>query len=373
MAGIYIHIPFCKRICSYCDFYKSTLTAIIPDFLSALEQEAEIQKSYLDGEVVDTLYFGGGTPSLLKPLQIEQIITVLRRKYTISPDCEITVEANPDDLSPAYLKALIGIDGLNRLSIGIQSFNDADLRFLNRRHNAAQAMASIEYAREAGFRNISIDLIYGIPGMTTVHWKRNLDRAKIADHLSAYHLSIEPKTELWRLKTRGLLSIASEDESTAQFETLGIFAEREGFIHYEISNLAKPGFYSRHNSNYWLQSKYLGLGPSAHSYDIHSRQWNGANVKQYISCLNEGRVFHEKEQLTVSEQYNEYVMVSLRTIWGVNMDKLITSFGPDFENRFLKAIQPELKAGRILQEGNIFRMSRNAWLISDHILSAIMV
>lgn len=371
MAGIYIHIPFCKRICSYCDFYKSALTGLIPEYLSALEKEADARQHYLN-EDVNTIYIGGGTPSLLGSAQIDRLINMLRSKFPVTPECEISLEANPDDLTPEYVQALSDINGLNRLSIGIQSFFNEHLSFLNRRHDGAQAMNSINLVLAAGFRNVSVDLIYGIPGMNMEQWKHNLECIKEVKHLSAYHLSIEPGTALWRLQSIGGLHPVGDEVSAAQYEALVSFAGREGFIHYEISNLAREGYFSRHNSNYWLQTPYLGLGPSAHSYNLISRQWNVSHVKKYIEGINEGKAVHEIEHLSPGDKYNEYVMVSLRTMWGLDRNKLRTQFGEENEQRFLKAVRPELEKGTIISEGNIFRIPKKSWLVSDYILSGII-
>jgi oxygen-independent coproporphyrinogen-3 oxidase len=370
MAGIYIHIPFCRKICSYCDFYKSTQVALIPDYISALNKEFELRKHYLTDRVIETIYFGGGTPTLLKPAEIQNLIETIRSDYIVAEDCEITLEANPDDLKAGYVQALRNETSVNRLSIGIQSFNDDDLKRLNRRHNSLQALESVENARKAGFRNISIDLIYGIP--QTKSWRSNLEILPDVEHISAYHLTIEPGTLLSRQLTKGLISVIDENESTEQFYMLREEATKRGLIHYEISNLAMPGYYSRHNTNYWKQKEYLGAGPSAHSFDLYSRQWNISNLQQYIHAVNHGEKFTEKEVLREEEKFDEYIMLSLRTIWGADTGKIERDFGADKKEYFLSRIKNYVLTGHVAHEGNIFRMTPPGWLISDYIMSSLM-
>lgn len=374
MAGIYVHIPFCKRICSYCDFYKTAVVSLVPDYLKALALELDIRKEYLQQEIIETIYLGGGTPSLLTPEQILFILEKIKQLHQISPECEITLEANPDDLSTQYLEQLRYKTGINRISIGIQSFNDRDLHLLNRRHNAQQAMSSIEYALEAGFKNISVDLIYGLPGMDIRAWQKNLDLVFAAhiQHLSAYHLSIEPGTAFARLASRGVLKITDEEESFLQFAALRKTAAENGFIHYEISNLAKTGYFSKHNSNYWQQKPYLGIGPSAHSYNIQSRQWNIAPVKNYINAMAAGEAFFEKEELDDDKRYNEYLLVSLRTIEGVDLERVQREFGDQRCISLVMAIQSLIISGHMVQEGRICKLTEKGWLISDFIISRLM-
>ena len=312
---------------------------MIPEYLAALEKEIEFRTSYLQKEPIGTIYLGGGTPSLLNISQINHILDKIKTYYPVTGDCEITLEANPDDLTPAYIHELKSGTPVNRLSIGIQSFNDRDLKLLNRRHTAAQAMDCILNAQAGGFNNISIDLIYGIPGMETHEWQKNLEVLPDVEHISAYHLTIEPGTALARKASRGLLSLAGEEESTAQFALLEKL-EKRGFRHYEISNLAREGFMSRHNSNYWLKQKYLGLGPSAHSFDLVTRQWNVSDLKSYVESLLSDGAYFGQETLTLKDHYNEYIMLSLRTMWGINTVKLKNDFGDELQSRFIHAIQP---------------------------------
>ena len=302
------------------------------------------------------------------------LLEKIRQLYQVSGDCEITLEANPDDLTFNYLKDLIAQTPVNRLSIGIQSFDDNELLLLNRRHTAAQALLCIKDARLAGFTNISIDLIYGLPGMKFGEWQKTLSTAFSLEieHLSAYHLSIENGTAFSRMASRGLLKIADEEESANQFTELNKTAGENGFIHYEISNLARDGYFSRHNANYWLQKKYLGAGPSAHSYDLDSRQWNISQVRKYIEALNKGEVFFEREELDLTARFNEYLMVSLRTISGVNLEKINRDFGNKWGHHFTRTIQGYINSGHIVREDEVFRMTTKGWLISDYIIVRLM-
>lgn len=374
MAGIYIHIPFCKRICSYCDFYKTTAVALVPEFIKALETELDIRKHYLEQEIIRSIYFGGGTPTLLSPVQIASILNIIKQFHQVSSDCEITLEANPDDLSENYLEALISSAGLNRISIGIQSFRDKDLVLLNRRHSATQALKSVEYALKAGFKNISIDLIYGIPEMDTSAWKRNLDLAFSLNiqHISAYHLSIEPGTALSRMAKRGVLRIPDDQESQLQFNQLTKMARVKGFLHYEISNLAKAGFISRHNSSYWQQKKYLGIGPSAHSYDINSRQWNVSRLKSYIDAISTGKEFFVREELDQIIKFNEYLLVSLRTSTGADTERIRLEFGEETCRNFITAAKSLVSSGHMIHAGNTCRLTEKGWLISDYIIEGLI-
>ncbi len=333
-----------------------------------------MRQSYLNREPIETIYIGGGTPSLLNSDQIRKLIEDIQKHYSVREKCEITLEANPDDLSPEFLRKLTDDTMINRLSIGIQSFNDKLLKLLNRRHTARQALDSIRDARSAGFNNISIDLIYGIPGMDIEEWKNTLETAFSfeTEHISAYHLSIEPGTGLSGMVKKGLLALTNEEESVQQFALLNMQSTQNGYIHYEISNLARKGFFSKHNSNYWLQKKYLGLGPSAHSFDLVSRQWNIRHVRKYIEALNGKEVFFEREVLSKTEMFNEYIMVSLRTIWGADHKKILQEFGEELHQHFLDTVAPFINSGHVTQEGNTYIITTPGWLISDWILTSLM-
>jgi oxygen-independent coproporphyrinogen-3 oxidase len=374
MAGLYIHIPFCRKICSYCDFYKTTATAMVPDFLSALDSEMKERASYIEGENLETIYFGGGTPSLLPVAGLAKIFDRIYENFRVAPDCEITMEANPDDLSRGYLQVLRSSTPVNRLSVGIQSFSDHDLRVLNRRHNARQALQSIDDARNAGFNNITIDLIYGLPDMDLRAWRSNLEIAFQLDvqHLSAYHLTIEPNTAMAGMISRGLIHLPEEGDSSAQFQLLHNMAVENGFVHYEISNLAKTGFLSRHNSNYWRQKKYLGLGPSAHSFNLFSRQWNVKHIKKYIEAVSNGSVYSESEILDAKTKFNEYLMLSLRTESGISVDHIAGEFGRDVADSLEKNIRSMGAGDWILIKDDCIRLTASGWMVSDYIVSRLM-
>ncbi|MBI9034565.1 MAG: radical SAM family heme chaperone HemW [Bacteroidales bacterium] len=328
MAGIYLHIPFCRKKCHYCNFYSSASWKNKDAFVSALLQEIEIQKDYLQGESIKTIYFGGGTPSVLSKKELDLIFDQLNRTFEIEENAEITLEANPDDLSEEKLIEL-SKTRVNRLSIGVQSFNDRDLKILNRAHDSQRAIQVINNARKYGFDNLTIDLIYGIQGASNEVWGNNLNTVFELNipHISCYSLTVEPKTPLENLIRKGKMPNVDEEQAIAQFEYLLEQMEAKGYQHYEISNFSKPGMHSRHNTAYWFGEKYLGLGPSAHSFDGNSRQWNVSNTSSYISNILKGDLIFEKEELSEDLRYNEYVMTSLRTMWGIDLDYLEVNFG----------------------------------------------
>jgi oxygen-independent coproporphyrinogen-3 oxidase len=374
MAGLYLHIPFCRKLCSYCDFFKTTVLSRIPDYLLSVEKEMIDRNSYLDGEALETIYLGGGTPSVFEAVQLKDIFSKVKQCFEVLPECEITLEANPDDLTREYLRFLYQSTPVNRLSIGIQSFNDNDLKMLNRRHTSEQAIQSIIEAREAGYRNIGIDLMYGLPGMTKLDWKKNLDLAFSlgVQHISAYHLTVEPHTALSRTLIRGLLQLPEEDESAGQFFMLNSMAGENDFIHYEISNLAKSGFISKHNANYWQRKKYLGLGPSAHSYNLVSRQWNVSNVAIYTDALVNGKSYYVSEELDKRIRYNEYIMLSLRTCWGVRISEILQEHGKSMATVFENRIKPLLQTDWMVRQGDSVFLTPRGWLVSDYIVSRLL-
>ncbi len=370
MAGIYIHIPFCKRKCHYCNFFSLASKKGQVEFLAALNKEIYTESGYLDGEQVKTIYFGGGTPSLYSPAEIREIITGIARYYNMHDTPEITLEANPDDLSrekaQGFLKA-----GINRLSIGIQSFHDDDLLFLNRTHSARQAIGCIEQAQKAGFGNISLDLIYGIPGLTAEKWRQNIETAigLGVPHISAYALTVEPGTAMDLFIRKGKMATPSDDEALRHFRILTEELTRSGFIHYEISNFAKEGWFSRHNSNYWSGTPYLGLGPSAHAYNGTSRRWNISNLSRYITAINSGESCHEEELLTPAQRYNEFVMTSLRTMWGCSTERVREEFGPQFYQHLMREASQHLLEGNLhLSEGLLYISGKGKFL-ADGIIS----
>lgn len=325
MAGIYIHIPFCGQACHYCNFYFSVSTTMKADLVKAIIKEIELSKDYLQGEIIETIYFGGGTPSLLSGDETKSILDAI---YQFHPNInlqELTLEANPDDLSPEKIKELASLRayGLDRLSIGVQSFHEADLIYMNRAHSAEEASAAIRRAQDAGFDNLTIDLIYGTPTMSDEVWSANIQKAfdLNVSHISSYALTIEPKTYLDKYIKAGKSKPVDEAQTVRQFDMLMQAMSENGFEQYEISNFAKPDHYAIHNTNYWRGKKYLGLGPSAHSYDGESRSWNVANNQNYIKSIQDSIIPTEIEHLSPAMQANEYIMTSLRTMWGMDLNQ----------------------------------------------------
>lgn len=374
MSGIYIHIPFCKQKCFYCDFYSVASIKNRTKYIEAVVKELELQKDYLGKEHIETIYFGGGTPSLLSIAELEKILSTIHNYYNVSSKPEITIEANPDDLNIDYLKELHKIK-FNRLSIGIQSFDDNVLKFINRRHNSAQAINSVYNAKEAGFDNISIDLIYGLPDMTLSDWKENINKAMSLDiqHLSAYHLTIEEKTVFANYLSKGKIKPIEEAQSIEQFKTLIERVGEGNFIHYEISNFCKPNFYSKHNSNYWKQKKYLGIGSSAHSYNLNSRSWNVRSIEKYIASLENDTIPCETEQLDNNTRYNDYILTSLRTMWGADLNYIKTAFGDTLYTYYINNAKKYIDTGMIYMKDNTMILSDEAKFISDQIIADLFV
>ncbi len=374
MAGIYIHIPFCRQKCYYCDFYKTVNTSLTTKFLPALKSETIARKAYLEDETIETIYFGGGTPSVLTEQELAGILDTLYQQFTISENVEITFEANPDDLSVEYLQGLKRI-GVNRLSIGIQSFQDKFLKKMNRRHTTLQALEAIGNAANLGFSNISIDLIYGLPDLTSATWKKDLEKAfKIpVQHLSAYHLTYHEGTAFYTWLEKGTLKELKEAESVSQFKILVEQAEINGFEQYEISNFAKDRLYSKHNSSYWLGTKYLGLGPSAHSYNGVSRRWNVLSTEGYINSIQKGTSFYEEEQLTDNDKYNEYVLTRIRTIWGVSENEILSFFGAQKASYFRQNIAKYVQLSMVLQQEDIFTLTKKGMFVSDEITGSLII
>jgi len=374
VSGIYIHIPFCKQACHYCDFHFSTSLQNKDKLVSALCREIELRKDYLEKKEINTLYFGGGTPSLLDFKEIEKIIQEVSRHFTIATDAEITLEANPDDLSVAQLKELKAI-GINRLSIGIQSFFDEDLALMNRSHNAEQATNAVQNARKAGFRNISIDLIYGLPNLSKDRWQENLSTAFALEieHLSAYNLTVERKTALAHFVKEKKIILPPEQAVIEQFHTLIEQAQKHGFIHYEISNFCKEGMYSKHNTNYWKSEHYLGIGPSAHSYSGLSRQWNVANNNSYINNIGTQQSWYEQEVLSDEDKFNEYVMTRLRTIWGIDVEFVKTTFGSDKADTLVNHSRTYIASGDIQNSKENIILTPKGKLLADKIASDFFI
>lgn len=375
MAGFYIHIPFCRKQCYYCDFHFSVSMKHKDNVLKAIRKEMIDRKREFSGISFSTLYFGGGTPSILSAGEISDLITLAQNNYKIDSEAEITVETNPDDLSPDYLSSLRNDTIVNRLSIGVQSFNNAILNFLNRQHDSETAESSIRYAKEVGFNNINVDLIYGIPGMDSKLWKDNLEifRSLEIAHLSAYHLTIEPNTVFAYYSKKGRISPVKEEESRNQFKILLHHAEKYGYGHYEISNFAKTGYQSKHNLGYWNGESYIGIGPSAHSFHNHIRRWNISNNTKYWQTIHHGSdEYSEHEEINNTTAYNEYVMTSLRTIKGVDMNYIKQNFGDNCSLYFEKSIQKFLKQKTILIRDSYYCLSQEGMFIADYIISELM-
>ncbi len=370
MAGVYLHIPFCKRRCIYCDFFSTTQSEKKEAYVDALCKELYARRAYLDGEDIETIYFGGGTPSQLDQKGFEKIFNTIYKIYHITPDAEITIEANPDDLSYDYLNQLRELP-FNRLSMGIQTFNDETLKILHRRHTASQAIEAFNRCRSVGFQNISIDLIYGLPGETLNGWDKDLEQAinLRPEHISAYHLIYEEGTALWNLREQHKVEEVDEDLSVKFFERLIHTLKAAGYVHYEISNFCLPSYHSRHNSSYWQGKKYLGCGPSAHSFDLKTRQWNVASLSQYIDGINQGKKVYEVEDLDLYTRYNERIITNIRTRWGMPLQELKDDFGPDLYNYCMKMARPHLEANTLEIKEGVLKLTEQGIFTSDGIMS----
>lgn len=373
MAGIYLHIPFCKQKCNYCDFYKEVSQHATDQFTGALVSELRLRAAYLNSASVRTIYFGGGTPSVVRYDQFQTIFDTLHSEFNIDPSAEITLEANPDDLNPAYLAMLRKLP-FNRLSIGIQSFDDKELRSVNRRHTAQQAIQAVHDAREAGFSNLSIDLIYGLPGQTMDQWKYNLERAfgLHPEHISAYGLTYEEGTGLWKQRARGKIVEVADEVMLQMYRYMLLQMNDKGYDAYEISNFALPGYRSQHNSSYWQLTPYLGVGPSAHSYDGISREWNIANLQRYMVGIESGNPFTEKEVLTEQDAFNDFVMVKLRTKEGINLTETESRFGKMMKDWLFRQSNTYLRSRHLMLEEDILRLSLEGIEISNRIIADLM-
>ncbi|MFK7806812.1 MAG: radical SAM family heme chaperone HemW [Saprospiraceae bacterium] len=372
MPGLYLHIPFCKKACHYCNFHFSTSVKNKGAMVDAIIREIDLQRDYLESRDLDTIYFGGGTPSLLNEKELNDIFEAIHKVYNIAKDAEITLEANPDDLDKETL-GVLRKSIVNRLSIGVQSFHETDLRFMNRAHNSAEALTCIKLAQDAGFPNLTIDLIYGVPGLTNDLWLENLSLFKKLEvpHLSSYCLTVEEGTALHHFVKTGKAPPVDEQKAAEQFELLMDFSEKENYEHYEISNFAKPGFRAKHNTSYWKGISYLGLGPSAHSYNGKSRQWNIANNAKYRKAIEQGETTFEKEVLKETDQYNEYLLTRLRTIWGVEKSDL-EEIAPQYVSNFSKKILQFEKDGTVVRQNNQWTLTRAGKLLADRIAMELM-
>ena len=373
MSGIYVHIPFCKRKCIYCDFYSIASSRLSDRYVKAVGMEAQLRGQEIAGMPVKTLYIGGGTPSQLKEDELDVLFHTLEAVYGLQSAEEITIEANPDDLTDRYVDRLRRFP-INRISIGIQTFDDPTLKLLNRRHTARQAIEAVERCRQAGFHNLSIDLIYGLPDETDRQWENDLTQALALqpEHISAYHLTYEEGTPLFKMLQSHRIHEVDEDSSLRFFTTLMDTLAAAGYEHYEISNFCKPGMQSKHNSAYWQGIAYLGCGPSAHSYNTYSREWNEPSLKDYIHALEQGKRLFQSELLDNKTRYNEYVMTTLRTQRGASADEIDAQFGKELQQYFLTNITPYLTAGKLQRVNDRVRLTREGLFVSDGIISDLM-
>ncbi|WHF51407.1 radical SAM family heme chaperone HemW [Chryseobacterium gotjawalense] len=372
---IYLHIPFCKQKCSYCNFHFSTSLKYKEEMISAIKKEISLRKNELQTQDLKSLYFGGGTPSILKADELQSIIDEVLKHFSFDSNIEITLEANPDDLDKNFLKELSKTP-FNRLSIGTQSFFDEDLKLMNRAHNAGEAESSIKRAQDFGFENISIDLIYGSPTSSFEIWKQNLDKTieLQVPHISSYALTVEPKTMLNAWISQGKIAAPKEAEQHEEFFYMTDFLKDHGFDHYEISNFGKPGFHSRHNSAYWKYREYLGIGPSAHSYNgRNERSWNIANNQLYINSLNKNILPKETELLSEKDQFNEMLMIGLRTTWGVDLSALKEKFSAELLDYFQNQIKTKLDDGLLMIENNHLIIPEKHWFLADGIASDLFM
>lgn len=374
MAGIYLHIPFCKKACHYCDFHFSTLHENMGEMVEAICHEIILRKNYLSDEKIESIYFGGGTPSLLNEIQLVKLIRILHETFDVVADAEITLEANPDDLTKENL-LIFKTSGINRLSIGIQSFREQDLIVMNRAHNVEQALMCVKDAKEAGFENISIDLIYGLPDMSGDDWRKNLEIAFSldVDHLSCYSLTVEPKTALAKMIQQHKVSDIDDAQSALHFEMLMDETAIHNYEHYEISNFARHKKYSKHNTSYWQRKKYLGVGPSAHSFDGDTRQWNVYNNSIYLRTLKNSEIPFEREELTGKDKLNEYLLTSLRTMWGMNLDFVKNNFGNDAAFELEKKLSLLIDEQLVELKDNNFILTRKGKYFADKISLQLFV
>lgn len=376
MAGIYLHIPFCKQACTYCNFHFSTLLNYKNEVFNAMLQEIDLQKNFFPTETkIETIYFGGGTPSLLSVEEINLLLQKIHTNFSVDLDAEITLEANPDDLTKTYLQNLKTHTKINRLSIGVQSFFDEDLQYMKRAHNATEAINCIKFAQEIGFDNLSIDLIYGTPTMNNEIWKKNLQiifDLKV-NHVSSYALTVEEKTELHSLIKKKKVIEPSDEQTAQQFSILLEEMSKHNFTHYEISNFCIEPYFAKHNTNYWQGISYLGIGPSAHSFNGEKRFWNIANNALYSKKIMNNELTYESEILSITDKYNEYVMTSIRTIFGTDLGKIKQDFGDDFSQHFLFEISPFIDNNWIKNNENIYTLTNSGKLFCDYITEHLFI
>ena len=371
-AGIYIHIPFCKQACTYCNFHFSTSLKHKEEIISAIITEITLRKQFLEGKTIQSIYFGGGTPSLLTSTELNLILENIAASFTIENDVEITLEANPDDINTQKLIEL-KTSGINRISLGIQSFYDRDLLMMNRSHNAGQAEKSLQLIKDAGFENITADLIYGIPDQSNAEWESNIQKLLRfnINHISCYALTVEPKTKLFHLIAKNKMLSPDENHAAEQFEILTALLIADGYEHYEISNFAKNQKYSRHNTSYWSGNWYAGFGPSAHSYNGISRQWNISNNALYVKNINSGMDFFESEHLTKSQQINEFIMVSLRTMWGLDKNQFEKKYGESELKQLMKGAEKYITENYISDTNGYLIITSKGKFVSDGIIAEL--
>ena len=373
MAGLYIHIPFCAKRCLYCDFFSNTDMKFKEPYVSAVIREMQLRQEYIGEEPLDTIYFGGGTPSQLQQADFERIFKAIDCLFNISSCKEITLEANPDDMTPEYVASLRNLP-FNRVSMGVQSFKEKDLHFLNRRHDREQALRAVGLCKENGIQNISIDLIYGLPGQTLEEWQENLNDAIHLEipHISAYHLIYEEGTALYKLMEAGKVAPIEEELSVTLFSTLINRLAEAGYLHYEISNFARPGYFSQHNSSYWTGKKYIGIGPSAHSYDGESRQWNISSLPPYLEGIRTGIPNIEIEKLDINTKYNDFIITGLRTMWGIRTSDIREQFGEEKQAYLERQAATYLHQGLLIYENDTLTLSKEGIFISDGIMSDLL-
>lgn len=371
MAGIYLHIPFCQKACIYCDFHFSTLLKKKEAITEAIVKELKLRRAYLENKPVETIYFGGGTPTLLKHSQFERIFDEIFKEFKVIEFPEITVEANPDDITADKLNSLKSF-GVNRLSIGVQSFFDEHLKFFNRSHNSNQAFNAVKTAQNLGIDNITLDLIYGFPQLTENQLEENLNKIDSLQvpHVSTYSLTVEPKTALHHLISKGKAPNLDDEVAAKHFELVRNFLKTKGFHHYEISNFGKPQFYSNHNSNYWLGKPYLGVGPSAHSYNLNTRSWNVANNSSYLKQLAANKLPHQEETLSTKDKFNEFILTGLRTKWGITFEGL-QKFPQQMAEAFQRELNPLLSKSVLLKKEKGYVLNDEYWFKADGIAAEL--
>ena len=374
MSSIYVHIPFCKTRCIYCDFFSTTLLGLREQYVDVVCKEIEQTDKYLDGDQIHSIYFGGGTPSQLTPTQIGRILDTIQTHHPIDPNCETTIELNPDDVTDDYVSKLRLLP-INRISLGIQSFHDSILQFIHRRHSSQQAIDTVRLLQDNGFNNISVDLMFGFPDETLENWKEDIEQALRLNiqHISAYSLMYEEGTELYRMLMSQQIQEIDEELSRNMYQILMERLSDAGFDHYEISNFAKPNYYSRHNSSYWNNTKYLGIGAGAHSYNRISRQSNISDLKAYIDGINLGKPKREIESLTVEQRYNETVMTRLRTCKGLNTDEIKELFGKEYYHHLMTAATPYYNLGLLKNYDGNLSLTQKGIYISNDIISSLFI